>query len=274
MGDVETDDVPADEDFYAEDRVGAKRRNEQPRSRYHLARPGPPTRKKGRAKEIIVNTRVIGVDGCRGGWCATVLENGQLHAIEFHASAHDVIKTHTDAKVFAFDIPIGLCQTGNRKADDEAREFLKGNASSVFRAPVHAVLNADNFQTANSLSKKECGKGMTPFSWGLVPKIREVARLVDSRVFEVHPEVCFRKMSGQRLERKKSAKGCFERLELLRQHDLHIPDHLHLPPEPATDDVLDSMAAAWTATRIAENKAESFPSPPESIGGREVAIWY
>ena len=221
-----------------------------------------------------MNTRVIGVDGCRGGWCATVLENGQLHAIEFHASAHDVIKTHTDAKVFAFDIPIGLSQTGNRKADDEARKFLKGQGRSVFNAPVHAVLEAGNYDKANSLSQEKSGKGLSRQSWALVPKIREVAKLVDHRVYEVHPEVCFRKMSGQTLARKKSAKGCFERLDLLRQHDLHIPDHLHLPPEPATDDVLDSMAAAWTATRIAENKAESFPGTPESIGGREVAIWY
>lgn len=40
-------------------------------------------------------------------------------------------------------------------------------------------------------------------------------------------------------------------------------------------DVLAAGAAAWTALRIAEGTAGSFPSPPEQIDGwpRPVAIW-
>jgi predicted RNase H-like nuclease len=40
------------------------------------------------------------------------------------------------------------------------------------------------------------------------------------------------------------------------------------------DDLVDACAAAWTAARIAQGKAISFPDPPERDAfGLPIAIW-
>lgn len=74
---------------------------------------------------------------------------------------------------------------------------------------------------------------------------------------------------------KKSWNGMLLRRRLLEANAILLPDELSDGGLAPADDVLDAAAAAWTAGRIAEEKARSLPDPPEKHpGGRGVAIWY
>ncbi|WP_370462421.1 DUF429 domain-containing protein [Nocardiopsis sp. FR6] len=54
-----------------------------------------------------------------------------------------------------------------------------------------------------------------------------------------------------------------------------LPGDLGASGEVAADDVLDAAAAAWSAYRIAVDRARSCPTPVQTdASGRPIAIWY
>jgi predicted RNase H-like nuclease len=69
--------------------------------------------------------RVVGVDGCKGGWVAMVwnVEQGSIEP-EIHKTLAGLIDHHADAGAIGIDIPIGLSSTGTRQCDVEARRKL------------------------------------------------------------------------------------------------------------------------------------------------------
>ena len=96
----------------------------------------------------------------------------------------------------------------------------------------------------------------------------------DDRVVEVHPEVSFTMMGGQHLTAsKKTWNGLQERRRLLASVGIVLPDASEALVGIVSDDVVDAAAAAWSALRVADGTARSFPDPPESSSGRPVAIW-
>ena len=65
-----------------------------------------------------------------------------------------------------------------------------------------------------------------------------------------------------------------QRRALLSSQGLAIPDVVgDVSAKAAADDIVDAVACAWTAGRIAAGTARSLPDPPELIDGHEVAIW-
>jgi predicted RNase H-like nuclease len=82
-------------------------------------------------------------------------------------------------------------------------------------------------------------------------------------------------MNGERAlqYKKKSAGGALERIGLLRDHGIELPELDDAATAPL-DDVLDAAAAAWSAEWIVRGEAQSLPDPPELVHGRGVAIWY
>ena len=230
---------------------------------------------------------VVGLDGCPDGWIAAVVEDGGLAGFEFHASAPAALDSHSDAAILAFDIPVGLSADGRRAADDAARQFLRGRASSVFNSPPREVLDirvgyagattrAEAYRLANEATRRASGRGLSSQSFALFAKIREVRAVMDDpRVREAHPEVTFAQLSGTRpLARKKTWDGLMQRRALLAGVGLAIPNMLgDVSAKAAADDIVDAVACAWTAGRVASRRARSFPDPPELIDGREVAIW-
>ena len=208
--------------------------------------------------------RVAGVDGTRGGWVAIVLDDGRFagdHLIRYVEASFEEL---ADAEIVAVDIPIGF---GPRQADVAARRFLTGAASAVFPTPSRKLLEMPFGP----------GLGVSAQAHALGARILHVTELArsDPRFYEVHPEVSFRAMNdGQPLrQRKKSAGGVLERLELLGRHGIELTELGASAPAPV-DDVLDAAAAAWSAQRIAANAACTLPDPPENLDGRAVAIWY
>lgn len=225
-------------------------------------------------------TMVVGLDGCRHGWIAAVVEDGRLARFEFQQSAAAALQAYSVAAVLVFDTPIGLSKNGRRAADYEARAFLgTERGRSVFGAPPRAVLEAKTFEEARELAaqSRDDGRTLTQQTFRLLPKIRQLDEIVDScAVREAHPEVSFAEMNGgSGLANKKTWDGLMQRRALLAAQGLAVPDTVGNVSEKASaDDIVDAAACAWTAARIAAGTAQSLPDPPELIDGRAVAIWY
>jgi predicted RNase H-like nuclease len=122
----------------------------------------------------------------------------------------------------------------------------------------------------------------------IAPKIREVdmqlraTNPLAGRVFEVHPEVAFWRLNGERdLALPKKIKGQPYGPGLALRRGLLARDGICAallsakPPQGAgADDLLDAMACAVIARRIHAGTARPFPDPPLCDGcGLRIAIW-
>ena len=197
--------------------------------------------------------------------------------------------------VVAVDIPIGLSREAGRPADDQARKKLKspgpgqpGRASSVFPAPPLCALEASSYEDAQDRAWAESSSGITKQAFALCPKINDVRDSVDAescaedarpRLAEVHPEVSFREIAGRPMRfHKKLQAGTAERLAHLAEHFSNIVGSAVLaeikgPPEPGLDDVLDAVAAAWTARRLAKSIAKPLGGRPTGEEDYPMTIW-
>ena len=95
--------------------------------------------------------------------------------------------------------------------------------------------------------------------------------------FEVHPEVCFWALNGQRpmAHKKKSKEGAAERLSVLSPIFPEIGQHLgSRPPGVGKDDLLDAAAAAWTALRRHRGEASCVCTSERDEKGLAVSIYY
>lgn len=208
--------------------------------------------------------RVAGVDGTKAGWVAIILEDGGFSSDRLIPQIASDFSELGDVTVIGIDVPVGF---GPREADRAARRFLSGAASTVFSTPSRELLERPFGP----------GLGISAQAHALGPRILHVTECAasDPRIHEVHPEVSFRAMNGGRplRDRKKSAGGALERIELLRRQGIELARLGEASAAPL-DDVLDAAAAAWTAWRIATGAASCLPDPPEWSGERSLAIWY
>jgi predicted RNase H-like nuclease len=202
---------------------------------------------------------IIGVDGCRGGWLVVSDHGDGTTEVAVHRTFGDVLAL--GAALVAVDIPIGLPAVGPRACDVTARRRLGRRGSSVFPAPVRAVLGAADHTEALVRSRAASGRGLSVQAWNLVPKIVEVDERVapGDAVAEVHPELSFATLGGGPLgSRKRELAGRVERLGLLEGDFPDVAERLAgRPPGCAADDVLDAYATLWTARRITAGRAES-----------------
>jgi predicted RNase H-like nuclease len=160
----------------------------------------------------------------------------------------------------AVDMPIGLPdQPGPRACDRAARRLLGPRRSSVFPAPSRAHLAAASFGDVGGLSIQ---------AWNLVPKVREVDAAWEPRVREVGPEVSFAAMAGAPMAHpKRTAAGRDERLAALGRAEAPRV------PGARPDDVLDALACAWTAARIAAGTAVAHTDGSVDGLGRPMTLW-
>jgi predicted RNase H-like nuclease len=216
-------------------------------------------------------TRVAGVDGCRGGWVVVLDGNAAVHP-DFAA----VLGALSGDTVVAVDMPIGLAdrqEPGGRDVDREARVRLGPKRSSVFSPPPRCALGARTLREA-----RRRGGRLTLQTLNLLPRIEDVDRVItvalQSRVFEVHPELSFAAMNdGQPvLAPKRTRVGAARRRSLLRRTGISVPAR---PVGAAPDDLLDACALAWSARRIADGVASRIPASParDSRGLRMELRW-
>lgn len=220
-------------------------------------------------------TWLAGVDGCPKGWFRICRDrvSGEL-AFDVVETPEELLIREPRPALVALDIPIGLPATGSRECDIEARALLGPRRSSVFPAPLRPALRAASREEASEITAHIHGKRVSVQAWAIHPKIRAVDRWLASdplarrAVREVHPEVSFLGWNGGRPMRwsKKARDGRAERCALaaswLDEDALRRARGEYLRKDVASDDILDAIAALWTAHRIAEGAARTLPASP------------
>lgn len=218
--------------------------------------------------------KVAGVDACKAGWVIASLNDapgGTTASIEVAENFAVVHERTKDYDFVAVDVPIGLSDKLPRECDSAARSLLGRLASSVFSAPVRSVLSCVTQKDADQVSRTVAGVGISAQTFAIVPVIREVDVLMtpklQGRIFEVHPELCFQQAlnGGASLDYgKRSAIGSLRRLRLLEAVGIdaqvivkswETSARPRVEGKAGLDDVLDALAAAWTARRRAQGVA-------------------
>ena len=167
---------------------------------------------------------VAGIDGCRGGWLAAHWTGKGEWTFHLEDSLSGLLARLPVKRVW-LDMPIGTAPPGEavRRCDREARRFLGGRAAaSLFSPPCREAMGAARYAEALALNRRHTGKGLSVQAWNLVPKIREVAMLLEESpeleglLDESHPEVCLRALApGRSFASKHTAEGRAQRRDLL-----------------------------------------------------------
>jgi len=245
---------------------------------------------------------IAGVDGCKAGWIAAFSdpEMRTPPVVEVFSSFAAIVDSAYAPETIAVDMPIGLPDRivgAGRGPEQAVRAVLGRRASSVFTIPsreaVHAVTDPIQGMEAIAIAHRQAGDvasrtssppmRCTRQAFMIFPKIREIDGLLRDRpalrerVREVHPEVAFWTMNGERplAFAKKEVEGAAERMALLAAQG--IPPAALAQPAPSgakRDDMLDALAGLVVAAHIAAGRGRPFPDPP----GRDshdipIAIW-
>ena len=230
--------------------------------------------------------KFVGVDGCKAGWCAAWVVDDRWDVGVYPAFA-DLWAEHRDAASVLVDIPIGLAEDANRKAEKLLRERLGPRRASVFNTPARAALHAGSKAETKAINRKATGKSLSEQSLGIIKKIAEVDSFLGAnreaveKVFESHPELAFALAGGAPMKYpKRDTPGVVERYEILTRF---VPDvrglldrvrESHPASRVAGDDVFDALILAVTG-RQGAGRLRSLPNPVERDAvGLPMAIWY
>jgi predicted RNase H-like nuclease len=169
------------------------------------------------------------------------------------------------------------------------RARLGERQSSVFSVPSRpAVMCADYREACSAnLAHSDPPRKVAKQIFHIFPKMREIDRLMSaglqSRVFEVHPELAFWAMNGEmplplpkKVKGRPHAPGLALRRALLAAAGFpldRLPPATYRMSDAAEDDLLDACACAWSARRIASGTSVRFPAdPPRDARGLRMEI--
>jgi predicted RNase H-like nuclease len=226
---------------------------------------------------------VVGVDGCRYGWVAVILNLDSGHDVELFRTFGELWQALSDGVQILVDIPIGLKEDdpGERRCDKEAREKLRPRGNSVFPAPRRPTIyfKAENpeYRQVTDFQKELCSKGLSRQTYAIIPKIRQVDELLlkdgkaRQKIREVHPEICFWAWNDEHPMKcgKKTAQGFEDRKNLLRKIYLEAENLINGALEKfkrkdaARDDIVDALAVAVTAWLGQNRGLSTLPAEPE-----------
>ena len=198
------------------------------------------------------------MDGVPGGWVVAVLAPGRIRwSVQPGAAA--VLEATAGCIAVGVDIPLGLPAGSARRACDVvAAARLERDRAAVFPAPPREVLSAGSYAEACAIAHRLTGRRISLQTFHLIAKIAEwdaVAR--PAHVVEVHPELAFRALApGTAFARKKTTRGAGQRIAALSRWADPATALADLPTGARIDDVLDALAAAWSAARWARGAAE------------------
>src|SRR5918993_22306 len=217
---------------------------------------------------------VLGVDGWRGRWVGALLDGRRVTLLDLPEVG--AVLAVPDVELIAIDMPIGLSDDGVRACDVAARRRLTGAASSVFPAPVRAVLAAGDYAEARRIAVAASGRSISAQAFQLVRAIGALDEALGDpptdRVVEVHPELAFRALSLDVRDRKGSARGTVQRLRALRAV-MDVEEALAAAPTGVpVIDALDACAAAWSAARLARGEGECVGDGAVDGRGRPMRI--
>jgi predicted RNase H-like nuclease len=223
-----------------------------------------------------------GVDGCSGGWLVAFAQSeGGAIRMRIVPRFADILSAPEQPALIAVDMPIGLPERtglGGRAAENAIRPLLGARQSSVFSVPSRPAIYATSYAEACQIAaaSSDPPRKVSKQLFNIAPKIREVDEAlrakpeIAERVFEVHPELAFWRLNGERaLTEPKQVKsrpyepGLALRRGLLIAAGLAPKDVNAVPPKgAAADDLLDALACAAIARRRHAGSAQPFPNPP------------
>lgn len=218
------------------------------------------------------NGKYVGIDGCKGGWIAAVLDERGLR-VEKYPTLDQLVLKHADFSECLIDMVVGLPESDKEvRPDTYARRIIPQRASTIFPAPCRQAVYAAAVAEKYELNEQILGKKFTPLTLGIMPKMREVDEFLDNNpeykniLKESHPEVCFARLSGATvLTKKTESDGVEERLSILNKF-LFIDQNYLLDKKKvfrcSMDDLLDAVCLAVTAALIREGKTECIPTSP------------
>lgn len=228
--------------------------------------------------------RVLGIDGCRGGWFRVALTLPVLRVdCALLADTTAVLQDVRAADLALIDMPIGLPPGREPRECDRAARALLGRprAASVFPVPARAALSAPDYVSANRINREHTGRGLSRQAWNIAGRIaaidaalREDPNLA-GRLLESHPEVCFASFNGglPMQHYKGTMAGATERRRLLAGM---LPALSRLLSEAlanhprrllAADDILDAAVLALTATAGPDGLTRLPTAPPRDACG-------
>ncbi len=237
---------------------------------------------------------IAGVDGCKAGWIAALVEEAGEAPPIFRIVPHwlELFSGADAPRLIAVDMPIGLPDriAGSGRGPEQAvRALLGERQSSVFAIPSRSAVQATDYGEACrlALASSEPPRMVSKQGFHLFPRIREIDALLRAepewreRIFETHPELAFRMMRGAPLRHPKKIRGVVnpagmaERRALLLAAGLPEAIVNARPPKgAAADDALDALAALIVARHIAAGRGKPFPDPPgRDSHGNPIAIW-
>jgi|CZKR01.1.fsa_nt_gi predicted RNase H-like nuclease len=209
---------------------------------------------------------IAGVDGCKEKWIAVVDRGNGLTEVLEPCTFLELFENR-GLDLIVIDIPIGLPDKGDRKADKAARKCLGIRHVCVFPAPIRPILDCVNREKACEKCVSIGERRVNVFQWAIVPKIRCIDLVLrrgkdaQDRIREGHPEVSFTQMnSGTPLLSKKSTEGIDQRLRLVHNE---FPEAQFRLGMRHIEDTLDAYALLWTARRIVLGTERRFPETAE-----------
>lgn len=219
-----------------------------------------------------IKDKFIGIDGCKGGWIAAILDENGLQ-MEKHQTLENLVMAHSGFSECLIDMVIGLQEKREDiRPDSDARKIISKRASTIFPAPCRQAVYADMVAEKYDLNLQILGKKFTPLTLGIMPKIREVDEFFDNYPIyknvlkESHPEVCFSRLLGETIMTKKNTvEGIEERINLLSRF---IPiDRAYLIAKEkefkcSQDDLLDAICLAVTGVLVQGGNCERVPEKP------------
>jgi predicted RNase H-like nuclease len=211
---------------------------------------------------------VAGVDGVRNGWVTALVGRDGRVRWSTADTAAGVLAVTREAVAVGVDIPLGLPAGERRQCDVLAASRLGTARSSVFPAPPRPVLAAGTYTQACAVARELTGKAISMQTFRIGPKIAEwdAVELPDG-VVEVHPELSFRALAPRtEFAGKRSVRGAGQRIAALAGWIDPGAALADLPDGVGLDDVLDALAAAWSAARWATGRAEVLGGAPDARG--------
>ena len=241
------------------------------------------------------SAQIAGVDGCKAGWIAVILQPdspARAEAKVFENFTNLAGALNPDS-IIAVDMPIGLperASKGGRAPDWAAKEFLGPRKGSVFLVPSRPAVYAyeQGYAQVCTVARETSDPPRAPSiqAYSIFPRIQQLDQMLRQddalrrRVFEVHPEVSFTIMSGEPILEPKKVKGRIHepgmrcRKAFLEKQGFAVSAlEANLPRGAALDDFYDACACAWSGARIFEQDERVFPSEPGiDAKGLQVAI--
>jgi predicted RNase H-like nuclease len=173
-------------------------------------------------------------------------------------------------QVIAIFSPIGLLdrpRAGGRSCELAARRLLGWpRAGAIASAPIRPVLSCSDYNEAVGVN----GGVLSPLVWRQRRHIAEVDKDIapywQRTVFEVHPELSFFQLNGDRpmAYSKRSQGGKDERRQLLSAKFPEMGRILDVRlPTISEARLLDAAACLWTARRIMSRSVDRVPEDPE-----------